>query len=104
MKKHVTKAAAVLAATMSLTAQAACLPGFANDDGSFETTTMCDASSFNAKHNLKLNKDGCAAAGQTVEGSSGFRTGFVRDQQRVMTFAPVRECSDAEAAAFAVEL
>jgi hypothetical protein len=101
MKKHVTKAAALLAATISLSAQAACIPGYANDDGSFEGTAQCDASSFNAKYKLKLRTDGCAAEGQTI---GERKVGFVRDQQRVMTFAPMRECTDAEAAAFAVEL
>lgn len=113
-----TKAAALLAATVSLSAAGAspeprsiteCIP-MSVSEGKLSIYALCDASAVNKKWNLKIDPDTkCAVKDQEVqrEGMYGWvhqQGSFTRWTDENKNPAPLRECTDDEAISFAVEL
>lgn len=113
-----TKAAALLAATVSLSATAAnpqpktiteCIP-MSVSEGKVTIYNLCDASAVNKKWNLKIDPDTkCAEKNQEVqrEGMDGYvhqQGSFTRWVDEGKAPAPLRQCTDDEVISFAVEL
>lgn len=109
--KNVLKAAAVLAASFSINAQAeisvikSCLP--LTDYDGVKSVTLCDATKVNKLLKLKLNSEGCAVSQETNYADGG----VIFEQAQSVEIAgteravvKLRECDIDDVGAFMVEL
>lgn len=96
------------AESMQVLEKTMCIPAWTMD-GKIEIMSLCDASDLNKKYNLKIDTNGCAVSGQSLEADNG----QLWEQASKFIWAETKEelekqslpqCTEYDAATYAVEL